>query len=570
MKFQNNIIDGMNHKSPSKTALHALAFLPVLPLDGAPQRPRVVLSNSFFTGVAALLSFSLVVLTLTISNNCVGAANVAKNHASAATKELAPAGRAVLRRLNRTEYENTLRDLLQLPGLNVKDLLPEDGRLAGYDKSGTGLEISAVQLAKYLEAADTALDQAIAPYSAAPQVYKTRLYPTDQYDYKVLLSNGDCVFLKDLKFDPRVPLITDKWYRMEQMAKDGLFKTPGTVGIFRHTDGAAACRFSQFSPVHPGLYRIRISVWSYWWNKGEVQPAPRCGAVGLYYGSRLLGHFDAPSLQPTQHEIVTWLDPGDYPSMNAASLWPIRVSERTGRVAGYSGPGIAIDWMEIEGPLNAQWPSAGHRQLFGDLPLTPLNKLDPSTRKPKRIEARQNTRDGRTPAGPYQWATVVSSNPETDATRLLTAFLPKAFRRPVTPAEVSRYVAVVTGRLAQKASFEEAMRAAYRVALCSPDFLFLREPAGKLDDYALASRLSYFLWGSMPDEALFASCPPKQAARSVPPARAGRADAQRPQERTVCDGFSRSVARVAADRRHFARPDALSGIWPLPAGRHTR
>src|SRR5262245_45806589 len=55
-------------------------------------------------------------------------------------KRVEAAGRAVVRRLNRTEYENTLRDLLNLPGLNVRDLLPDDGRAFGYDKSGTALE----------------------------------------------------------------------------------------------------------------------------------------------------------------------------------------------------------------------------------------------------------------------------------------------------------------------------------------------------------------------------------------------------------------------------------------------
>src|SRR6185312_14587391 len=58
------------------------------------------------------------------------------------------------------------------------------------------------------------------------------------------------------------------------------------------------------------------------------------------------------------------------------------------------------------------------------------------------------------------------------------------------------------GRLAAKVTFEEAMRNAYQAALCSPDFLFLHEPRGPLEDHALASRLSYFLWDSLPDAEL--------------------------------------------------------------------
>src|SRR5581483_3973077 len=87
-------------------------------------------------------------------------------------------GRAVFRRLNRTEYENSLRDLLGIPGLKVKDLLPEDGQAFGYDKSGAGLDLSYVQLAKYMEAADVALDAAIAPHASRPAFFKVHIPAT--------------------------------------------------------------------------------------------------------------------------------------------------------------------------------------------------------------------------------------------------------------------------------------------------------------------------------------------------------------------------------------------------------
>src|SRR5204863_1940103 len=54
----------------------------------------------------------------------------------------------------------------------------------------------------------------------------------------------------------------------------------------------------------------------------------------------------------------------------AASLWPARPVN--GNLMNYVGPGIAVDWLEIEGPLQDQWPAAGHRRLFGDLPLVAL------------------------------------------------------------------------------------------------------------------------------------------------------------------------------------------------------
>ncbi len=86
-------------------------------------------------------------------------------------------GRSVLRRLTRKEYENTLRDLFDLPGLAVQDLLPEDGRAHGFDRVGTALDLSHVQLTKYLEAADLALQQAIATNPQPLPRLKLRLGP---------------------------------------------------------------------------------------------------------------------------------------------------------------------------------------------------------------------------------------------------------------------------------------------------------------------------------------------------------------------------------------------------------
>src|SRR5262249_11517163 len=82
------------------------------------------------------------------------------------------------------------------------------------------------------------------------------------------------------------------------------------------------------------------------------------------------------------------------------------------------------------------------------------------------------------------------------------AFAPQAFRRPVPPQELERYVAIAKDRLDAKVSFEEAMRTAYKAMLCSPDFLFIEERPGKLEAPALAERLSLFLWNSAPDERL--------------------------------------------------------------------
>src|SRR5947207_14423549 len=76
-------------------------------------------------------------------------------------------GRSVLRRLNRYEYENTLRDLLSAPWLQLKDSLPEDGILQRFNKSGQSLDVSHVQMMRYMEAAEQAIRLALASASQA-------------------------------------------------------------------------------------------------------------------------------------------------------------------------------------------------------------------------------------------------------------------------------------------------------------------------------------------------------------------------------------------------------------------
>ncbi|MBK5294005.1 MAG: DUF1588 domain-containing protein [Acidobacteriia bacterium] len=98
--------------------------------------------------------------------------------------------------------------------------------------------------------------------------------------------------------------------------------------------------------------------------------------------------------------------------------------------------------------------------------------------------------------------------PRQAAQRVLKTFLPRAFRRPVTESEVAPYLALFQAATDQGQSYEEAIFYTLRGALVSPLFLFRAEPPNPgtetrpLESYALASRISYFLWGSMPDELL--------------------------------------------------------------------
>lgn len=430
-------------------------------------------------------------------------------------------GRRTIRRLNRTEFENTLRDLLDLPGLKIKDMLPDDGRAFGYDKSANALDISPILIEKYAEAIDQALNTATAGFSVPPELERRTMYANQQYDFKVLMSGGDAVMLKDMKYDDSrfpmpagdtaVPYPKGKWgfggkYQgLGEAEKAGVFKEPSTVGMTRTIDEANQYRF-HYSPIHPGRYRIIVSAWAYWWDQGEVKPAPRNGALGIYLGGQLLGHVDAPSLKPTQSELTVWIDPKprDIFKVNPASLWNVHVYFSAGQIAKFTGPGVAIDSFTIEGPLFDEWPPPSHRRLFGNNRIAPLADLPADAPKPKRQAPRQQAHDASNGPGRIVLGTVVTDNPKQEAERLLAVFLPRAFRRPVTPAEINRHVAIAHNRLELGWCFEDAMKAAYKSVLLSPDFLFLKENAGPLDQHAVAARMSYFLWNSMPDDQLLA------------------------------------------------------------------
>jgi len=434
---------------------------------------------------------------------------------AAESKSRKAAGRSTLRRLNRTEYENTLRDLLGVPGLDVRDLLPEDGRVLGYDKSGPALEVSTVQINKYLDAADKAFPLAVAPYPERDKPVKVRWYLGDNGGIMDRAFNADAAPLKNFKFDTDLmPIPQDSvasgFTEFDKLKAQGKIPYRGSIGILRNDTGDSwKVELGGFSPVVPGLYRVRISMWGFRWDKGEVKPTTT--QVGQLINDQrgLIGSFNAPSLKPTESEVVTWMNPGECLTFRAASVVQALPGSRfLGKekkgLLGFTSDGIAIDWLEVEGPLQETWPGVGHRRMFGDLPLALFDEKS-GLKRPARPVTGQ-FRGGCLPEKTGQqnqlW-TVSSKDPAKDAEQLLANFLPLAFRRPVEPDEVREFAALALGRLKGKVTFEEAMLAAYKAALCSPDFLYLTEPVGKLDDYALASRLSYFLWATMPDEELF-------------------------------------------------------------------
>ena len=432
---------------------------------------------------------------------------------------MANQGRTLIRRLTRTEYENTLRDLFEMPGLAVKGELPADGSAHGFDTNSDALDISHVNLAKYIETADKTLDLAIATQPKAPIVQKQRISLVNRGGFVAhVVMNGDGVLLKNKKPDPEFPASGYQGH-IDQGAHErmGSFRNGASVGLFRHEGESLSPYFIEHVTIYPGHYRVRTSLWSFQWEKGKVLSARGIEAARLsvvqltgdgrggQHPSYVLGYFDAPSINSKEHEVITWLNHNEIIGFNTASLAPVVNYSRKGRAMEFTGPGIAVDWLDIEGPLNKVWPPVAHQVLFGNLPIMLFKPADhPDQRAPVRKKIRQLGAGQNRPDPSQGLRTVQSMKPLEDADRLLAKFLPKAFRRPVTKEVRKAYLARVDQRLKAGDCFETAMRSVYRTALCSPDFLFHIELAGELDDYGLANRISYFLWNSMPDPPLMA------------------------------------------------------------------
>ncbi|MEO6245688.1 MAG: DUF1592 domain-containing protein, partial [Opitutaceae bacterium] len=303
-----------------------------------------------------------------------------------------------------------------------------------------------------------------------------------------------------LGFDPQPDVRAGK-APMSVGAADPAKRDLEGVGVVAGNYEPLEPKFSNFKAPAAGHYRLRFNthtVWvgptkqtdpkkpDRWWipDLDNVTRGRRSEPISIYSETpprqlRWLGTFDAQP-EPVVSEFDVWLLAGETIRIDAARLfrsrpgagrWQNPLAEKDG------SPGVVFRWLEVEGPLVDRWPMAGHALLFGDLTF----------KAPERA------------GGIVQ---VESAEPSRDAARLLENFLRQAYRRPVPSTEVERFLPVVESTLKSGVGFADAMIAGYTAVLCSPEFVSLEEKPGKLDDYAIASRLAFFLWNTAPDAEL--------------------------------------------------------------------
>jgi hypothetical protein len=462
-------------------------------------------------------------------------------------------GRAVQRRLNRYEYENALRDLLNVPWAQVKDKLPLDGEGHRFNKSGEALDVSFVQMERYLAAADYAMRQAMSVAFERPKKSVRKIYARDAIGQRYQpRENGT---LPDRLMFP----VLDSHAQPEVRAGRAPNSSPQTRE--REAVGKVSSIFSDagfyswgFNAPAAGRYRIRLkgySVWVsgggigrwfyegqgaekapvYWlpvWhrpNADEIWPGRNNEPMGIYAQSsgqtRPVGVMDFTP-KPAVGEIEVQLAGGESIRTDAMRLFRTRVNgtdeQYVNPLATQEGmPGYAVQWLEVTGPLEDARATTGYELLFGDLPMRKLSADEKGgvpleTVKPNIIPPVGGAPAGGLPGGGgpgFQGSPignvmveVISSNPQQDSERLLRNFIQGAYRRPVEEAEVQRFLGLFNRELKLGAGFARSMLTAYTGVLVSPGFVFVEERPGKLDDWALATRLSLFLWNSTPDAAL--------------------------------------------------------------------
>ena len=399
-------------------------------------------------------------------------------------------GRATERRMNRYEYEATLRDLLQAPYLDIKNFLPEDSEAFGFNKVGDALDVSHVQLARYLSASEYALRTVMAQQVERPELQTTRFYTWDEREFfgKIKLEGP----LNRRTFplvghDLQTNLMAESKPKRTDISKTPDALEQEALAVVVSTYEPTEIRFSGFhAPVSGRAYKLRFSAYSIWMEhdyKG-VSRGHRSEPVTIYaevppLSLRTLGSFDAQT-EPTVSEMDVWLQAGETIRPDAARLFRARPPDFHNPLETPDGmPAVAFKWMEVEGPLLDQWPPPGHQLLFGKLPIEKSTNKDAES----PIEA-------------------VSKDPSGDAESLLRNFMQHAYRTPVRDEDMKPFLGLIHTALGQGYSFTDAMIAGYTGVLSSPGFLYLKEKPGRLDDYALAERLSYFLWNSGPDDEL--------------------------------------------------------------------
>lgn len=420
-------------------------------------------------------------------------------------------GQSVIRRLNKFELRNTLRDLFHInhpdfdPGVvsGIYDFngngitaqktieptrsFPDDEQIDGFDNIGSTLVMSDFLLKMLIAAAEETIEMA------------TQNQPQDPFEAETF----------------NAPICT------KTLHGDSLAKYQRDIGdpydeVFQRWD-----RYNRIGPdryhggVHrPSHYRITVDLsahnppadsWGNWTvREGNLIHHGRTSLdqpfeIGLY-----LQRFEHQR-GPRHHRIERWSLPADGKQRTFSfetwidDTWSAWIGWENGPWFQHNAWHILLEQWYPEEYAKIDRKQKGFKKQVADV-LFSKGYLGPTLRVHSfRIEPVDRPWPPRSHAALYGNGTLADA----DLHDLLHAFAERAYRRPVQPEELHHYIDLVAKLESESNTRQEAMQGAYTAILCSPDFTYLRQGPGGSDDFAVASRLSYFLWSSMPDEQLF-------------------------------------------------------------------
>jgi hypothetical protein len=453
-------------------------------------------------------------------------------------EEVAANGRGSLRRLNRDEYQNNLRDLLQMPQLDIRDMLPEDREGHHFNKATETLDMSRVQLTAYLDAAESALRAAMVTQRQPPKAEAYRAVGTRLFPGLSTFGNREAMFFardgEAVKLDAKMPKEeAEKWDRDEGLE----------LALFRSASWPYFGYPKGFVAKVAGEYRVRFSARAVRQLAGyrivaAQQPQAMTFRSRKPSGPDVSGDVRATGgildIHPESavYETTVLLRGGETFEYSLLGLPVPLTFNINGGAPTYRYPpfpeggqmGVAFQWLEVEGPLApASWPPPSHKVLLDELP-----------------------------------AGITPGDLRTEAKRLLRRFVALAIREPVPEEELQMFEALVLARLEKGDPFSEALLAGYKAVLCSGHFLYVREPERAEDHFAVAARLSHFLTNTRPDEKL-SGLAREGALRQ-------KAVLRSESERLVAgEGFDRFIRNFTAywlNLRHTRRDDPDIRLYP--------
>lgn len=395
----------------------------------------------------------------------------------------------VLRRLNRAEYQNTIRDFI---GIDFDPSgFPQDPPAGGFDNNGGALTLSPLLLELYYKSAKKILDQALVEGNKPPSL-RWRFEPETgdsdsnrvEYDsHRVIVNGGKNRVENGFKVmhhenwdrglnarDYAMPYEGDYIIRIRAAGR-----VPPREDVVRAARGFLEHRMNEQMKKDPAGERwlreqFDRDLKHFQTDRMYDYGSPRLKLIQNLGGTpRVIAEFDIDARldKPVVYEVQARFTT-ERAGLTIRYAYDIPKELENSWMQGhddFARPELWVDWFEIEGPIHPAWPPESHSRIL--------------------FESNKRFQDRRA----Y-------------ARDVIERFMRRAYRRPVTEAEVITKLALYDNASRNTSSLIEAIKTPLTAVLVSPHFLFLAEPlkAGTpLNDHQLASRLSFFLWSTTPD-----------------------------------------------------------------------